>query len=229
MSTLDKHVIHTYSGQPFNVFRPRPSDVHFRDVAVQLTRRPRWNGSTSGPAHEVYVVAQHSVLVSCVVGMVSPRDALWGFLHDWAEAYLVDLPRPIKTHPSMAAFEKVEDGIMRKAILPFVRQQLPMTYRLPTKQPAIVTLADNILLATERRDMHWPSPKVGVVPLAASINRWSMRKAYERFHQRWDALVQAHWEHFSDASVSALDAQAKAWGIDPKRERAVVAQLHDRG
>jgi hypothetical protein len=220
-----EHAISTYTGGTFDVFAPSPDDVNIRDVAVQLARKPRWNGTTTGPVSEVYVVAQHSVLVSCVVQVFQPlifgkalsnrhfEAVVEGFTHDWAEAYLPDLPRPIKGHPSMAVFVEREDHVYADAIVPFVRRALGL--EIPAELSPGVIEADNILLATERRDLHWPNPsKTGVTPLAMKIKPWPIRLAYTRFLERWSELVAFR----KTKDPSRLIRQCKRYGVDEERE-----------
>ena len=81
--------IQTFTGRAFYVLDPRPEDVDIEDIAHALSMQCRF----AGHCREFYSVAQHSVTASW---LVPPEDALWGLLHDAAEAYVVDLPRPIK-------------------------------------------------------------------------------------------------------------------------------------
>jgi 5'-deoxynucleotidase YfbR-like HD superfamily hydrolase len=79
----------TYSGRCFWPLDPRPEDVCIGDIAHSLALRCRYGGHCK----RFYSVAEHSVLVSLHV----PTDlALWGLLHDAAEAYSADVPRPLK-------------------------------------------------------------------------------------------------------------------------------------
>ena len=91
--------IQTYTGRQFWPLAPQAEHVDIRDIAHSLAMQCRFNGHCRG----FYSVAQHSVLVSQVV---PPEDALWGLLHDAAEAYISDLPRPLKnTAPEFRAAE----------------------------------------------------------------------------------------------------------------------------
>lgn len=81
--------IHTYTGQKFYAFDPKPQDVNIDDIAQGLSLTCRF----SGQCNQFYSVAQHSVYVSHLV----PKElALEGLLHDAPEAYITDIPRPIK-------------------------------------------------------------------------------------------------------------------------------------
>lgn len=63
------------------------------DIAHSLSMQCRFNGHTK----EFYSVAQHSVVIAdALFPLYGPEVALDGLMHDAAEAYLCDIPRPIK-------------------------------------------------------------------------------------------------------------------------------------
>lgn len=82
--------ITTDSGHHFDIFNPRPEDITLRDIALGLSRTPRFRGQTRFD----YWVAQHSILVSNLCA--NPEAICWALLHDAAEVYLFDAARPIK-------------------------------------------------------------------------------------------------------------------------------------
>lgn len=86
--------LHTFTGTGFDPLHPRTEDVRLDDIAQALSNTCRFNGHTP----RFYSVAQHAVLVAEIVLSVSndPRWALLALHHDSAEAYLMDVPRPIK-------------------------------------------------------------------------------------------------------------------------------------
>jgi hypothetical protein len=81
--------IHTFANNKFYAFDPRPEEISIEDIAHALALTCRF----SGHCNTHYSVAQHSVLVS---KLVPEEFALEGLLHDAPEAYLTDVPRPIK-------------------------------------------------------------------------------------------------------------------------------------
>lgn len=93
----DSGFIVTYTGKRFSLVTPRPEDVDIRDIAHSLAMQCRW----AGHCHRFYSVAEHSIFVS---HRVADDMALMALLHDAAEAYLLDIPRPIK---KMAGFAEV--------------------------------------------------------------------------------------------------------------------------
>ena len=80
---MSEHWMMTYKGVRFDLENPEPSMVGIYDIAHALSMKVRFNGHCS----DFYTVAQHSVLVS---DMCSPKNALWGLLHDAAEMIICD-------------------------------------------------------------------------------------------------------------------------------------------
>jgi hypothetical protein len=125
--------IQTHSGARFYPADPRPGDFDIADIAHALSNLCRYGGHSK----KFYSVAEHSVYVSRVV---APRFALVGLLHDATEAYLVDVPRPIKK--MLPAYEEMEDGIWAA---------LARQFELPCGQmPLEVKEADTEVLLAER-------------------------------------------------------------------------------
>jgi len=82
------------------------SDPVYRlnDIAHSLSQICRFNGHTQ----RFYSVAEHSVNVSAVCEHLwGKRLAYYGLLHDATEAYISDLPRPVKAmFPEIKKLEK---------------------------------------------------------------------------------------------------------------------------
>src|ERR1051326_3663293 len=91
----------TYTGVRFYPSDPRPDEIFIQDIAHSLSNMCRF----AGHVKEFYSVAEHSVRVSLAC---HPDDALWGLLHDASEAYVVDMPRPIKRAPFMHGYRLLE-------------------------------------------------------------------------------------------------------------------------
>jgi uncharacterized protein len=178
--------IQTHSGRRFNPTDPNPDAIVIQDIAHALSMQCRFTGHCK----KFYSVAQHSVLVSHIC---NEEDALWGLLHDASEAYLIDVPRPLKRSGKIQGYIEFE-AQMQVAIC--------NRFGLPHKEPPSVKKADTKLLATEARDLmsplhaDWVQP---VPPLPFTIEAWSPDKAKDMFMQRFFELTEAppaHYEHY---------------------------------
>ena len=162
--------IQTYTGLEFDVTRPDPALIRIEDIAHALSCMPRFAGHTRW----FYSVAQHSVHVS---RLVPPHLAKAALLHDAAEAYILDMPTPIKA--MLPVYGEMEVGLMiavSKALL----GGKPMLY-------AEVKRADMVALATEKRDLMrnaawWSVP---VEPDEARIVPLLPQQAEQLFLARW--------------------------------------------
>lgn len=95
--------IRTFTGIYMNVFEPTLEMICIEDIAHALSNQCRFGGHLP----EFYSVAQHSLLCSQTVGDEYRLQAL---LHDASEAYLLDIPRPIKQ--GLSNYKEIEDNLM---------------------------------------------------------------------------------------------------------------------
>jgi 5'-deoxynucleotidase YfbR-like HD superfamily hydrolase len=128
----DTSWIQTYTGKPFWPLEPELGEIDIVDIAHALSMQCRYSGHTK----RFYSVAEHSVHIS---NSVSPENALWGLLHDASEAYLVDIPRPLK--PYLPQYKEAETRCMM-AIAKRVGLSWP--------EPAEVKEMDTRILFNER-------------------------------------------------------------------------------
>jgi 5'-deoxynucleotidase YfbR-like HD superfamily hydrolase len=86
------------SGRRLDILNPSPLDVEIEDIAHGLARVARWNGQTRGGV--IFSVAQHSVLVAEILGLLDPsapaRWRLFALLHDAPEYVIGDMISPFK-------------------------------------------------------------------------------------------------------------------------------------
>jgi 5'-deoxynucleotidase YfbR-like HD superfamily hydrolase len=132
--------IQTHSGVRFSPLEPIPETILIQDIAHALSMQCRF----SGHVNSFYSVAQHSVGVSYVC---DAQDALWGLLHDATEAYLIDVPSPLKRSGKFQEFVKIE-ATMQTAIC--------KRFGLEDKEPPSVKKADKLMVVTEARDLMSP-------------------------------------------------------------------------
>jgi hypothetical protein len=129
--------ITTFSGIRFWPMLPNPDDILIADIAHALAHQCRFGGH----AREFYSVAEHCVRVS---QHCAPEDALWGLLHDASEAFLCDVPAPLKELPAFEAYREAERRLQRA---------IAVRFGLPEDQPASVTEADRVMLRIEMSDL----------------------------------------------------------------------------
>ncbi len=101
----EKDCIRTVSGNYVNLLNPDPDTITIEDIAHSLSQQCRFGGNLPF----FYSVAQHSVHVSklCRAGY-----ELQALMHDASEAYLLDIPRPLKILLG-EAYKKIENNMMR--------------------------------------------------------------------------------------------------------------------
>lgn len=128
--------IQTYTGRVFWPLDPHPKDFCIEDIAHALSRICRFAGHTK----RFYSVAQHSVFVARRCGFV-------GLMHDFPEAYIGDMARPLKDF--MPSFKTVEKRVWQAGAAAF---------GLPMNIPRWAKWIDNLALVTERRDLLLPTP-----------------------------------------------------------------------
>lgn len=96
--------IKTFTGKKFHFLDPMPDDICIEDIAHALAFQSRFGGHVK----QFYSVAEHSINVS----KIAPRGwEMSGLLHDASEAYLVDIPRPIKRTLNLEGYRTIETKV----------------------------------------------------------------------------------------------------------------------
>jgi len=164
----------TYTGRMFWPVDPRADEVHIHDIAHALANACRFGGHCK----RFYSVAEHSVLCSYLV----PQEmALTALMHDATEAYVCDIPRPLK--PFLEGYAAIEQRVW---------EAIADRYSLPYQLPAEVKEADNAMLLAEQRDIMLPPPAPWSVPGYPAIFRvvgLSPDEAEGQFLQRFEQLA----------------------------------------
>ena len=170
----------TYTGVIYRPHEPKPEDIRIADIAHALSMICRYGGHTRW----FYSVAEHSVLVS---RMVPQEYALEALLHDGAEAYVGDMTIPMKSHPLMAEFKRIEqlnDLAMR------------IRFGLPHVESPIVKQADTDIRETEWATLMMPIPPemgwtwTGTRNPLVRLELWSPTLAEHKFLERYRELTQ---------------------------------------
>ncbi len=192
-----KQSIATFSGKFIEPLNPQWEDIEIEDIAHGLSNICRYGGQCS----EFYSVAQHSVYVSY---NCKPDNALNGLLHDGSEAYLGDVPRPIKHTPQYSFYRDVEEVLQTMIFQKFGKdgeytwttgEMCECEYE--TKD---IKNADNHVLMIEQTHLFAKSwIKVGVSVfkykdelLLDCFKPWTPRIAEQRFMDRFRELTNEH-------------------------------------
>jgi 5'-deoxynucleotidase YfbR-like HD superfamily hydrolase len=167
----------TSTGKHFDLIDPQPDMIDVIDIASALANLCRF----SGHCRFYYSVAQHSAMASQIV---PPEFAMEALLHDASEAYLGDITRPLKQLlPDYRQIEHKVEGAIRHR------------FGLPDAQSYPVTMADRVMLATERRDLmvsdetDWPI-LAGITPLANRLIAVNSHRAKTLFMTRLIEVIQ---------------------------------------
>lgn len=163
----------TADGIYFDFEEANPAAITRNAIARGLANTCRFGGQCD----PFYSVAEHSIWVSRIV----PRKlALVGLLHDAAEAFVGDMPKPLKE--LLPDYQSVERRVEHWVLGAFGIACLP----------AEIKRADMIMLATEQHLLMRNYDKwtwTGQVePLDIELECLPPADAYHSFLARWDEL-----------------------------------------
>lgn len=182
---MAKDWIMTSTGRVFYPLSPNAADVEIRDIAHALAAVNRFNGHTREP----YSVAQHSVLVSMEYDDGDPDRALAALLHDASEAYLCDVPRPLKLSPAFGPYRLAEQRLQQVIFDKFGLAEVAgdPVFTLHLKN------VDRRMLRTEQAQL-MPPPAIGEVrddveTLPLQLSPWTALNAELAFLIRFHSLI----------------------------------------
>lgn len=176
---MSRTAIETYTGGFFEYGQPDHGDIYIEDIARSLSMTCRFRGHVSS----FYSVAEHSVKVrQLVIEAGHPDLGLAALLHDAHEAYVGDVPTPLKNKIGDKLALLVDDIDIAICEALDVRAEL---------HHAVVLAADAMCLRHEAAVLkrsrgtgpHWdfdhPAVREGFV------DGWSPAQAEERFLAAW--------------------------------------------
>ena len=169
-----KYSISTYDGSFFDFLKPEDYTFDIKTIAHALSNICRYGGHSSS----FYSVAEHSVLVS---QMVPPELALCGLLHDASEAFVGDMPSPLK---ALCQDYATIEGEVHKAIAE--------KFSLPYPFPPAIKLADKMVYKAERVKVTSVEDKIWYVDIPKAdvvINFYPPTKAKRIFLARYEELT----------------------------------------
>ena len=181
----------TFTGKQFWTLDPHPEEVFIEDIAHSLSQQCRFVGHTK----VFYSVAQHCVLGANEL-VASTSDAFHFLMHDSAETYICDLPRPLKKDGGQFGklYMRYEDQL-EKAIATRFNLDHPM--------PTIVRLTDSRMLLTEKRELltdppaAWKASEGDYKPFTWPISSWTPQYAEKQFLNLFFNLNREYQKRFA--------------------------------
>lgn len=172
----------TFRGGQFWPLDPDPAAIDIVDIAHSLSMQCRY----AGHCIRYYSVAEHSVHIANHLSLIGAPVSIqmWGLLHDASEAYLVDVPRPLK--PFLPGYREAERRVMAA-----ITQRFALS---PSSEPAAVKEADNRILVDEagQNMADPPEPwKLTGSPLGIKLKYWWPELAKEAFLKKFHLLAEA--------------------------------------
>lgn len=172
----------TFTGRRFYPITPASEDVDPVDIAHALSLLCRYGGHVD----RFYSVAEHCVLMSqWIEDNATPGDperarrlALWALLHDATEAYVVDVPRPLKRN--LVGYREIEGGVMIAIALRFNLPGVVMPREVHDADDRILLTERNALMAATHE--RWAQEDLG--PLPVTIYAWAPAEAERRYARR---------------------------------------------
>lgn len=174
-------VVETYSGGGVDLFDPDPEDVRLGDIAAGLAHTCRFGGHCC----RFYSVAEHSLYVRRELDGDGdgPRLQLLGLLHDAGEAYVGDVPRPLKAE--LDGFERVEERVLEA-----VWTALGVDPPDETEWERVIAVDDRLLAHEADRLLADGSWAADPPDLPYDLGRESVDTVRARFRSRAETLLE---------------------------------------
>lgn len=180
--TVEDGWMELHSGTQFRFKAPTVDMIHFEDIAASIGKMCRY----AGHVHTFYSVAEHCCLLMRYardnMPSVTQRELLTLLMHDATEAYMTDIPRPIKhTLPQFKAFEHVIEAVIAER------------FNLITPHPTFVKMLDTRILRDERAqamnpsENDWGTDKLE--PLGVKLCLWTPAEAIDNFTGDFQELI----------------------------------------
>ena len=159
--------ISTYTHKKAHPLNLSLDEICISDIAHALSQVCRFTGHCS----RFYSVGQHSIYVAL---LCSPKNKLWGLLHDASEAYIADIASPVKHATEMQAYRDIEEDIML---------QIAERYHLPWPEPAEVKRIDAEMVNFEAHQLGLWTPAWGPMKgnLDFMLGKWMCEETEEIF------------------------------------------------
>jgi 5'-deoxynucleotidase YfbR-like HD superfamily hydrolase len=183
----------TNSGCKINLTKPDLDQINIEDIANALSKVCRFNGQLK----TFYSVAQHSIHVA---EMVPTHLKLTALLHDASEAYICDVPTPLKKMLG-SVYTDIEDTLSEAIGLKF-------GVELVNLDP-LIKQADRIMVVSERdtfqaNPLKWGEEYENVLRFPGNLQAYSPDSAKTKF------LLE--FKKYSENRVTISGGKIVAWG-----------------
>jgi 5'-deoxynucleotidase YfbR-like HD superfamily hydrolase len=184
--------IETFSGLYIDPTDMKMGDIVLVDIAHALSNQCRFSGHTK--YH--YSVAEHSVIVCDQLKGEPPLTRLFALLHDASEAYLQDIPTPLKHSGAFEQYLKWEK-ILQNQVYTKYCGRLPSEY-----EEFCIKEKDVSVRKSEQRQLMKPHPEIDLGD-TLHVSIWqggsyastpgsiitAQQRAKEQFIKRFSELV----------------------------------------
>ncbi|MFC0918762.1 hypothetical protein ACFGWM_11755 [Pasteurella multocida] len=182
--------IHTYSGKYIDYKNPDFNEINITDIAHHLSLENRFMGQAS----EAYNVASHSLFCAEIAQYLgySPYMQLRVLMHDFHEAYVKDIPTPLKkVCPEFCELElKFEKLVEHRYMLPTLTEE--EIKQIKHVDLVALLMEKNTLLSDKSV---WPQLK-NIEPInCLKVPRHTPKEAEEllkiKFSELWDSAFKS--------------------------------------
>ena len=182
----------TYTHKKVDIFDPDPNSICIEDIAHHLSIINRFAGAIREP----YSVAQHSVILSSFFGKEKTLDfdnsgsklyALQALLHDSAEAYIGDIPAPVKC--ALNGYKEIENNLL-KIIFNKFRVRWPLYYAIDVRDKQLCREEGRQLGKDVDMWHNYAEEEIGKLPWDIDIIPWNWRQAEGAFLTSFKRLTE---------------------------------------
>lgn len=219
-----KTSIETVSGIYVDLADPKPEMINIVDIAWGLSRQARFAGHTitdlpySVAQHSIFVaeivekildpstkindkfsqstVMEWTELLEFINDPMRRNWTIWkALMHDAGEAYLIDLPSPVKRMPGIAESYGAAEKKIMSVILQSFGYRLSTWVALDAQVDAIIHWADLYARAIEAhhfmvsRGKHWGLEKPSISELHSFRQPIPALQAYDEFMNKFELLL----------------------------------------
>ena len=170
--------VHTNSGGRLDFSDLQPTEIHLSDIVCSLSREGRWINSLNVR----FSVSQHSCLVHDYCPDEIKRFAI---LHDGSEAYMRDLPKPLKN--LCPGYRDIEQSLQGMIYYKYCGRWPMMKEITKLKKVDLEMTKAEGMRWHPRYDRSWfPGVETLVVPEIASV--WDEKRAKKEMYKRLEDL-----------------------------------------